>query len=248
MVLLSAAHDTVLREHWRVPHELHRENGFVYGIARREHAEPITRLLGDSFAHEPMSLGLGLTAQENLDFAARFVPECTANGLSIVAIPEDEPEKIVGVMISRDFKAPLPSGLEEDFPCFAPIVQALESVDSQYEALNPGLQPGQASDLWMAGVDPSSRYARRGIARNLFVMSVQVAHQRGFQRCVTACTSYYSQRCALGTGFLEKARINYQDFLFQGRRVFASIPAPHQEVILYERILSLLSRRRAVHP
>jgi hypothetical protein len=218
--------------------ELYRQHGFSYRIAGEEHGEAMARLLGASFAHEPMSRALGLTAQELSDFASRFIPECTTNGLSVIAVPEEAPEQIAGVFINRDFKAPLPAGIPEDFPRFGPVIHALVSVDEEYEAQVPGLQQGQAVDLWMVGVEPSGRYARRGLARNLFQVSAELVRERGFQRCVTECTGSFSQRAAVAAGFQEKARVLYKELIFEGRPVFASIPEPHVKVALYERVFA----------
>jgi hypothetical protein len=35
------------------------------------------------------------------------------------------------------------------------------TVDEMYEAKRPGLELGDAVDLWMVGVPPGSRFARR---------------------------------------------------------------------------------------
>jgi ribosomal protein S18 acetylase RimI-like enzyme len=218
--------------------ELYRQHGFSYRVAREEHGKAMARLLGASFAHEPMAKALGLTAQELEDFAGRFMPECTTNELSVIAVPEEAPHQIAGVFMNRDFKAPLPAGIPDEFPRFGPIIHALVSVDEAYEAQVPGLQQGQAVDLWMVGVEPSGRYARRGIARNLFQVSSDLVRDRGYQRCVTECTGNFSQRAAVAAGFQEKARVLYKELLFEGRPVFASIPEPHVKVVLYERLFT----------
>jgi hypothetical protein len=117
-------------------------------------------------------------------------------------------------------------------------VDALVSIDTEYESGCPGPQPGQAMDLWMVGVTPGSRDARKGIASTLFRESVEHARQRGFQRCVVECTGHFSQRGALKCGFQERARVIYKDYRFEGRPVFASIPEPHVKFALYERVFS----------
>ena len=48
------------------------------------------------------------------------------------------------------------------------------TIDDAYEAKRPGLVHGEAVDLWMVGVRPSSRFARQGIASTLFA-SVQTS-------------------------------------------------------------------------
>lgn len=212
-----------------------RAGGLTYHIAGEKHGEAMARLLAASFVHEPMSRALGLTATELHEFVSRFIPECTANHLSVIAVSERSPDELAGVFINRDFKAPLPPGVPDDFPRFEPLIDALVSVDEQYEAQVAGLQRGQAVDLWMVGVDV--RFSRQGVAGNLFRLSAQIAQDQAFERCVTECTGHFSQRAALDAGFQERACVIYKDFLFEGRLVFTAIPEPHLKVGLYERVL-----------
>lgn len=214
---------------------LFRAGGLVYHIAGEEHGEAMARLLAVSFMHEPMSRALGLTMTELHEFVSRFIPECTANRLSVIAVSERSPGELAGAFISRDFGAPLPLGVPDNFPRFEPIIDALMSVDEQYEAQVAGLQRGQAVNLWMVGVD--GRFSRQGVAGNLFRISAQVAQDQAFERCVTECTGHFSQRAALDAGFQERACVNYKDFFFKGRPVFAAIPEPDVSVGLYERVL-----------
>jgi hypothetical protein len=213
---------------------LHEEGGFRYAVATEQFGEAIVRVLSESFSHEPMAAALGLSAHDLVPLVARFMPECTTNGLSVVAVPVDDPDTLAGVFISRDFKSPLPGGIEE-FSWFRPIGEALMAVDEAYEAKRPRLRLGEAVDLWMVGVPPGTRFAKRGIASTLFRVSTDLARNRGFQRCVTECTGHYSQTAARKAGFQERARLAYRDFRFEGRAVFAPIEPPHTHVILYER-------------
>ena len=216
------------------PAALHRADGLTYHIAEDRHSEAMARLLAGCFVHEPMGAALGLTGTELEAFVWQFIPECTGKGLSVIAVPEQGREVLAGVFINRDFKAPLPVGVPASFPRWAPIFAAVGQVDEEYEAQRPDLQPGQALDLWMVGVD--RRFARRGVARTLFRLSAELARRQGFERCVTECTGAFSQRAALEAGFCERACVSYRDFVYDGRAVFASIPEPHVKVALYERI------------
>ncbi|QRK07448.1 hypothetical protein JQX13_46795 [Archangium violaceum] len=63
-----------------------------------------------------MGQALGPTEKDWFDFAAYFIPECTTNGLSVIAVPEDSPDERAGVFINRDFKAPLPTGFPDGVP------------------------------------------------------------------------------------------------------------------------------------
>ena len=213
------------------------EGGFRYAIATDKFADAIVRVLSESFSREPMTAALGLSARDLEPLIARFMPECTTNGLSAIAVPADDPDTLAGVFISRDFKSPMPAGDPGDSAWFNPIGAALMTVDEAYEAQRPGLVLGDAVDLWMVGVPPGSRFARKGIASSLFRACVELGRSRGFKRCVTECTGHYSQTAARKAGFQERARLAYRDFRFEGRAVFAGIQPPHTHVILFEREL-----------
>jgi GNAT superfamily N-acetyltransferase len=215
---------------------LHRDAGLVYSIATAARRDQIVRILSESFRREPMASALGVSASDLAPLIELFMPECTTNGLSVVAGPEGDPETVAGVFISRDFKSPLPDGLPDRFPWFLPIAEALGSVDAAYEAQRPGLVPGDTVDLWMVGV-AAPKFVRRGIANTLFELCTEVARERGFERCVTECTGHYSQSAARRAGFDEVARLAYRDFRFEGRPVFADVPSPHTHLVVYEKTL-----------
>jgi GNAT superfamily N-acetyltransferase len=214
---------------------LHEEAGFRYLSASEASRAAIVRLLGASFAREPLAVTLGATAKDLALLIDRFIPECLGNGLSVIAVPRDEPGTVAGAFLCRDFKSPLPQGILEDLPWFLPVGQALSVVGEAYEARRPGLGIGAAVDLWMVGTDP--RYARRGIARHMFALCAGLARAAGFSRCVSECTGRYSQRAAERAGFVEMARLDYRDFRFDDRLVFEGVPAPHTHLAFYEKVL-----------
>lgn len=214
---------------------MHEENGFRYIVATEKFASAIVRVLSESFAREPMSAALGLSARQLAPLIASFMPECTTNCLSVLAVPVGDEDTVAGAFICRDFKSPLPDAVPDAFPWFFPIAQILAAVDEAYESGQPQLKLGDAVDLWMVGVPPGGRFAKKGIATNLFRVGADLARKRSFKRCVSECTGHYSQTAAKKTGFKERARISYKDFRFEGRPVFAGIEPPHTHVIFFER-------------
>ena len=211
------------------------EGGFRYSIATEKFGDAIVGVLSESFSREPMTAVLGISASDLAPLIAGFMPECTTNHLSVIALPVEDPDTVAGVFICRDFKSPMHETTSEDSAWFNPIGAALMTVDEAYEAQRPGLTLGDAVDLWMVAVPPGGRFAKRGIAGTLFRVSADLARSRGFKRCVTECTGYYSQTAARKAGFQERARLSYRDFRFEGRAVFAGIQPPHTHVILFER-------------
>lgn len=235
--MTRSTHAPAIHEYPRASHAsvLHEDAGFRYLSASEASGAAIIELLGESFAREPLAVALGATARELAFLIERFIPECLSNGLSVVAVPQDQPNVLAGAFLSRDFKSPLPDGIPEDFPWFLPVGQALTIVGETYEAHYPVSTTGEAADLWMVGTDP--RYAKRGIARRMFALCTDLARERGFGRCVTECTGRYSQRAAERAGFIELARLDYRDFRFDGEPVFDSVSAPHTHLAFYERVL-----------
>jgi len=215
---------------------VNQEEGFRYLIATETRYDEIVRVLSEAFHREPMAVALGVSASDLAPLIERFMPECTSNGLSVIAVPEDEPETVAGAFLSRDLKSPLPEGVPEEFPWFLPVGQALMTVGEAYEGKRPDLKPGDTADLWMVGV-ATPRFARRGVASTLFRICSDVARGNGFKRCVTECTGHYSQTAAQRAGFREIVRLAYGEFRFDGQPVFADIGAPHTHLVLYEREL-----------
>lgn len=89
---------------------------------------------------------------------ARFIPEWTTNGLSVIARPRDHSETLAGAFICRDFKSPLPAGVPRDFPWLTPTAEALMKRDGVNEAKRPGLVLGEdfrfQGRAVFAGVEP----------------------------------------------------------------------------------------------
>ena len=216
---------------------LDEQDGIRYAIATGDQRDGIVRVLSESFAREPMAAALGISARDLAGLIERFMPECMANGLSVVAVPLEESRTVAGAFVCRDYKSPLPAGVPDDFPWFLPVAHALGTVNEAYGATRADLQPGDAVDLWMVGVS-EARFTRRGIASQLFGLCAGTAQAHGFRRCVTECTGHYSQTAARRAGFAESARLAYSEFRFEGRAVFANVPEPHTHLILYERELS----------
>ena len=139
-------------------------------VATPEFSDRMARLLSDSFAREPMSAAVDFSPEELVPFFARFMPEGTTNGLSVVATPVDRPEALAGVFLCRDFKSPFPAGILEEVPRFAPIAHALDTVDRAYELQRPGLALGDGVGPFRGCGEPrrpisAKRHCERPLSR-----------------------------------------------------------------------------------
>jgi hypothetical protein len=161
---------------------LHEEAGFCYLNASDVPSDSIVQVLSESFSRVPMARALVASARDLAPFVRRFMPECMSNGLSVVAVREDDPQTVVAAFLSRDFKSPVPEDILEDCPWFLPAGQALMSIGEVYEASHPNLKRGDVADLWMVGTD--AQFALRGIASRMFRLCLRLARERGFRCCV----------------------------------------------------------------
>ena len=103
--------------------------GIRYAIANETFGGVIIDLLSECFSREPMSAALGLSARDLAPLVARFVPESTTNGLSVIAMPADHSGILAGAFICRDFKSPPPAGVPGAFPWFSPIAELRMTID-----------------------------------------------------------------------------------------------------------------------
>ena len=126
---------------------LAEEDGFRYEVATEEFADAIVTVLSESFSREPMSAALGFSARDLEPIVTSFMPECTTNGLSVVAVPVDDTDTLAGVFICRDFKSPMPDSIPGDVR-FSPVGAALMTVDEMYEAKRPG---SRSAMPWTSG-------------------------------------------------------------------------------------------------
>jgi hypothetical protein len=113
-----------------------------------------------------MCAALGFPARTLKPLIASFLPECTTNGLSVIAAPVDHPDTLAGVFICRDLKSPLPEGIPEDFPWFLPVAEALVTVDEAYEAKRPGL-PSERPSISGWSACPRTVNSPKGASRVL---------------------------------------------------------------------------------
>lgn len=218
-------------------------HGIAYIEADPAWSERIVRLLSESFSREPISVALGLSRPALAALIERFIPECTRNGLSALAVPVERPDTLAGAFLCRDYAHPMPPGVPEDFAWFAPVAVALGEVGEAYASRRGPIAPGRVVDMWMVGVRTPD-YARRGIATRLFRAGCALARARGYAEAVTECTGRYSLAAAGHAGYTAVSRLAYADFRFGGRAVLADVAAPHTHLTFCERPL----RRGAGRP
>ena len=198
-----------------------------------KHIEGATACIAGTFAGgEPMSQVLAVSPSEFYQFARLFIEKTAEEGLSVVAVNEEQ--EVVGATIAEDYMTDPPTGLEAISEKFHPIFSLLESLGERYIA-SQGVVPGSHYHIFMCGV--YQQYANRRLAQKLNRFAEDVARERGYRAVVCEATGRVSQFvCASQLGMDYVDEINYQDFRLEGEPVFADI-ASVDSCIVYQKLL-----------
>jgi ribosomal protein S18 acetylase RimI-like enzyme len=207
--------------------------GVDYDLLDHASLGPMARLLAEAFSlYDPPAVAVGLPSEQVEALVMAFGPRAVAEQLSVVARMAATGE-LVGALLADDFGTPTPPGLDAVAPRFGPIGALLDSLDDRYRASRK-IAPGGFLHLFMVGV---ARHAGgRGIAHNLITTTLANGKARGYRVAVTEATGSVSQHVFRKLGFRDVLAAPYQDFVFDGARVFSSVVG-QDATILMEREL-----------
>jgi GNAT superfamily N-acetyltransferase len=201
------------------------------GVFQPTDTDAVVHLLAKVFsAAEPPAVAMGLTPADFEPFVRQLCPRAATDGLTIVARDDSQ---IAGVMPTDDFAIPPDLAAGQFSEKFLPILAMLDSLDEQYHQ-ERSIRPGNYLHLFMLAVD--EHYAGQGIATQLVITCLANGRQKGYTHAVTEATGVVSQHVFRKSGFVERARVSYQNFRYEDRRVFASI-REHEAAILMDRVI-----------
>ena len=203
-------------------------------VLRSADTAAVVQLLAKAFsANEPPAVAVGLTSADFVSFLELLCPGAIDDGLTIVA-RDSASGQIAGVMLTDDFAVPsdLPPAAISDK--FLPIMAMLDSLDERYRRGQP-IIAGQYVHLFMLAVD--ERFAGQGIATQLVSTCLANSRRLGYTHAVTEATGIISQHVFRKLGFAERHRVCYQEYRYEGRKVFSSI-RDHEAAILMDRTLA----------
>ena len=198
-----------------------------------QHVDGAITCIASTFAAgEPMSQHLGITQDEFTQFARLFMKKTAHEGLSVVAVNEEQ--QVVGATIAEDYATDPPTGLETISEKFTPVFALLKSLGERY-VTSHGVATGTHYHIFMCGV--YQQYANRRLALKLNKFAQDLARERRFKTVVCEATGRVSQFVSANQlKFSYVDEINYQDFLLEGEAVFADITSV-DSCILYEKQL-----------
>ena len=210
-------------------------HGVVYGLAETTDIEEMAELLANVFSRsDPPAVAASLSFHDVYEVVIQYGRRAPGDALTLLARIQPS-GKLVGAMLSDDFASPPPVSEEKLAQNFRPIAALLEGLDEQYRKSHP-VVPGQILHLFMLAV--ASDFGGKGIARTLVHLTLENGKHRGFARAITEATGNVSQHIFRKNGFIERCRIAYQEFMYEGKRPFESI-VEHEAVILLERDLNV---------
>lgn len=208
-------------------------NGILYGTPEPTDFDEMASLLATSFSrNEPMAVAAGQTYAEVVAMIHLFKNQILTEGLSLIS-RESTTGRITGALLARDFESPLPSGMEEASPNFAPIGHLLNQLEEAYRKTRRS-KPGRVLHLFMIGVDPE--YVRQGIGITLTELTLQQRIKTEYKYVIAEATNHKSEGILRNLGFIPCAGIRYTEYLYSGQYVFRSIE-PDEGAVLMEKEL-----------
>ena len=169
---------------------------------------------------EPMFKALSLTNEQFSSGVKVICQRVVKQGLSVIAKDSSSGE-VVGCAIGKDFMTDMLDGTEAVSPKLYPVFQLLETLDENYQAQH-SVQPGELLHFLLLGV--IKPFANQGIGRILALELHEVAKTHDYQGVIMEATGPISKHIFLNRlNYQEIDAISYQEFEYEGQKVFSSI-------------------------
>lgn len=210
------------------------KNGIVYDVLKAEDLSGAVNCLAATFTSgEPIAKSLGITLEEFKVFAEVVGKKAVREELSIVARYEKTKE-VLGCIICDDFVTDLPEDIDIISNKFAPVYQLLEQLDASYKQQYQ-VKNNEILHLFLLAVDREHRGKK--IANSLVEASEKLGKLKGYKGAIAEATGPISQYI-----FIEKQNydvigaIKYQEFEFEGKRVFQNIEDCESCKLVYKKL------------
>ena len=149
-----------------------------------------------------------------------FAQVIVNEGLSIVA-KDQQSHQIVGCAICKDFLAFPKQGFEQISQALLSSFSIFEKLEGDYKK-EYSIKPGELFQLLILGVLEPFRLSN--IGTQLVLEAERQAQKRHFKGITATLSSPISQHIFLNKlGYKEVSSILYQDFEYQGQKIFTSI-------------------------
>jgi hypothetical protein len=207
--------------------------GFVYNILKCEDVEEAVECLAVTFTEgSPTAIALGIKKNEFRFLAEIFCKKAAEDGLSLTA-KECDTGKVIGTVIVEDFLAESPPYFDRISSKFEPTFALVGQLYDKYKKEHH-IRPNELLHSFMIGV--YQEYSGKKVGFNL----QQVAHILGkknrYEGVVTELISPAAQKNYYSLGYEFIDSVNYSEFEFKGKKVFAKITACEGCHLLYKKL------------
>ena len=192
-----------------------------FEIMTNHHYDQAVALITQSFCeYEPMTQYLKLSPVAFTPFAESIVKAAIKDGLSMVALHQNQ---MIACTIVEDLADP--ADLNNVFdPKFKIIFNLLENLGKDFFS-KKSFEKGHIAHLFITAVHKD--YFGRGLSRMINFQTMNLAKQKEFDFMYCEFTHAFNEKGTVKYIQSNKFRIksiNYQDFIFEGKRPFEHLP------------------------
>ncbi|MDC0710742.1 non-ribosomal peptide synthetase [Stigmatella sp. ncwal1] len=190
-------------------------------------------LLADRFDEtDPLKHALGATRADLHAMFTSYLEACGPEGLSFEAV--DGHGKQVGCVVAGDLFRVHAHAREGRFV----VAQALEPLDAALSAVSDPWchrppEPGPGEWVYVLFLAATGQREVARLTRELETAVIDSARARGYRGLVTVNSHALTQQVCEELGYRTEARLDVREFLHEGTRPFARVPADGAELHLH---------------
>lgn len=208
-----------------------------YEIFNLNDLDRVADAVGLAFTNsDPMAVTQQLSVNEFADYVKLIGKWIEEQQLTVIA-KDKSTDEVAGIVIAGDFASDFhltPENSDRISSKLDPIIELLESLEAQYKQ-GRQIQAGEYLYIHMLAVSP--KYQRKKIAQNSIEVCLNNGIKKGFTYAFTEAANSVSQHVFSKLSFIPRHQIDYQQFTYQGQKVFASIEG-HTGTILMDKLLT----------
>ena len=193
-----------------------------YEVLRQHDVEETLLCSASAFSKgEPITKAVGASPEDFHYMMKMICQACVEEGLSVIA-KDKKTVQIIGHAICKDFLTNFPQdGMDKISPALLSAFSVVDKLENDYKAQHP-VKRGELFHLLSLGVLEPCRLAN--IGTQLVLEAHQLAQKHQFKGVISEVSNPISQHILLNKfGYEELDAISYQDFEYQGRKIFSSI-------------------------
>ena len=208
-----------------------------YEIYNSKDLDRVANVIGEAFFYsDPMAIAQQWSENDLVDYFKLLSEWAEKHQLTVVA-KDKSTDEVVGVILAVDFASYFPLTPENRGHItnkIEPIIELFESLKVQYKR-GKQIQAGEYLYIHMLAV--SRKHQRKKIAQNSIEVCLNNGIKKGFTHAFTESSGSVSEYIFGKLGFIPRHQVDYQQFTYQGQKVFASTETD-KGVVLMDKSLS----------